>query len=82
LNRGRFLEAAWREDVAIVDRIVCLTQLPRPYLMGPAGHQVKTSDDKRGAMRWSGAVAVLSEPSGPAKDIGQNAVLDGRPKST
>ncbi|MBQ0766038.1 MAG: Zn-dependent hydrolase [Sulfitobacter litoralis] len=72
IEQGPVLEAQG-EDVAIVDSIVCLTQL-RVRIYGAAGHAGTTPmNARRDAL--VGAVAVLSELPGLAKDIGQNAVL-------
>ncbi|WP_448327642.1 allantoate amidohydrolase [Sulfitobacter sp. M13] len=72
IEQGPVLEAHG-EDVAIVDRIVCLTQL-RVRIYGAAGHAGTTPmTARRDAL--VGAVAVLSKLPGLAKDIGQNAVL-------
>lgn len=72
IEQGPVLEANG-EDVAIVDRIVCLTQL-RVRVFGDAGHAGTTPmTARRDAL--IGAVSVLSQLPDLAYKVGQNAVL-------
>lgn len=72
IEQGPVLEAQG-EDVAIVDRIVCLTQL-KVTVRGQAGHAGTTPmTARRDAL--VGAVAILSELPDLARAIGRDAVL-------
>jgi allantoate deiminase len=72
IEQGPVLETHG-EDVAIVDRIVCLTQL-RVHIYGNAGHAGTTPmAARRDAL--VGAVSALSQLPDLAHKIGQDAVL-------